>query len=203
MKEKIKSLCVFGSSVTWGTGDKKRGGWANRLQDYLSNQSKRGYTKLYNLGISNDTTSDILKRFQREALARRANGLIFFAGNNDASYKYKTGVFRIPLSQFEKNLEEIIKRGKKITRNIIFICTRNFDETKTIPVSWADDCFTNKNMKRYNQKIKEVCKRNKVLFLDTGELKKDEFYDGLHPNKKGHEKIFQKVAKFLKKNKWI
>jgi len=101
-------------------------------------------------------------------------------------------------------LEEIIKRAKKITQNIIFIGFNHADESETTPVSWKDIYYKNENIKKYNGIMKETCEKNNVLFLDIFALLNNEnLEDGLHPNASSHEKIFTKVRDFLAKNKWI
>jgi len=80
---------------------------------------------------------------------------------------------------------------------------KNCDESKTKPVPWIDFYYTNENIKKYSEIMKDVCQRNNILFLDVGLLNNKDFDDGLHPNATGHEKIFIKVRDFLIANKWI
>jgi len=50
----------------------------------------------------------------------------------------------------------------------------------------------------YNNKIKEICEKNNLRYIDLSDLMENsDFEDGLHPNSKGHEKIFQKIKEFL------
>ena len=80
---------------------------------------------------------------------------------------------------------------------------KNSDESKTMPVPWIDFYYTNENIKKYGEIMKDVCQKNNILFLDLDPLDNEDFDDGLHPNSIGHEKIFVKVRDFLKTNKWI
>ncbi len=75
---------------------------------------------------------------------------------------------------------------------------KNCDETKTMPVSWIDICYSNKNIQKYSKIMEEVCAENEVPFLDIDLLDDDDFDDGLHPNAQGHEKIFLQVKMLLK-----
>ena len=61
-------LTVFGDSITFGKGDSLEGGWCGRLKKYFENMG--GNHRLYNLGISGNTTEDLLERFDIEAKAR-------------------------------------------------------------------------------------------------------------------------------------
>ena len=112
-------------------------------------------------------------------------------------------MFFISIEDFKQNIESIILKAKKITSNIIFLDLKNCDETKTMPVSWDDIWYTNENLKMYNQVMHEICEKHQVVYLDLEALSVDEFEDGLHPNTRGHEKIFFTVREFLINQKWI
>ncbi|WKZ26558.1 MAG: GDSL-type esterase/lipase family protein [Candidatus Paceibacterota bacterium] len=199
----MNSICIFGDSTAWGAWDMKKGGWANRLWLYAGKKTD-GECEIYNLSISGGTTETILERFESEAKIREADALIFQSGGNDSYLKGKNGPNQIPVDQFRKNLQEIIRKAKNITPNIIFIGFKNVDETKTMPVSWKDIYYVNAEIKKYDEIMKDVCKENNIPYLDIfGLLKNEDFEDGLHPNTLGHKKIFEKVKNFLEENKWI
>jgi lysophospholipase L1-like esterase len=201
--KKPTSICIFGDSTAWGAWDMEKGGWVNRLW-FETAERTDGECEIYNLSISGGTTQTILDRFESEAKIREADGLIFQSGGNDSYLKEKNGANQIPIEKFEENLIKIINRAKKITENIIFIGFKNVDESKTTPVSWKDIYYVNSEIKKYNDKMKEVCEKNNVLFLDIfGLLNKQDFEDGLHPNASGHEKIFAQVKDFLINQNWI
>ncbi len=201
--KKIESICVFGDSTAWGAWDMEKGGWVNRLWFYI-NEKTNGETEIYNLSISGGTTETILERFESEAKIREADALIFQSGGNDSCLKSKNGPNQIPIDQFRKNIEEIIKKTRDITPNIIFIGFKNVNEAKTAPVSREDIYYVNTEIKKYNEVMKIVCEKNDILYLNIfGLLNNEDFEDGLHPNSVGHEKIFTKVKDFLMENKWI
>lgn len=196
-----KNICIFGDSIASGFYDLEMGGWVNRLWLFIIKQNIDN--DLYNLSISGGTTDTILTRFESEAKLRRPNILIFQTGGNDAAYE-KEGENWVASEKFESNIEEIIKRAKKITDKIIFIGVNNVDELKTMPVSWINLYYKNENIKKYNEIMESICERENVFFADIfGRLKKEDLYDGLHPNAAGHQKIFEIVKDFLIKNKII
>src|SRR3989338_10531554 len=135
--KKPESICIFGDSTAWGAWDMEKGGWVNRLWLHVAKRDE-DYVEIYNLSISGGTTQTILDRFESEAKIREADGLIFQSGGNDSYLKGEDGPNQISLDRFRKNIEEIIKRAKKISDNIIFIGFKNVDESKTTPVSWKD-----------------------------------------------------------------
>ncbi|MBI2635633.1 MAG: hypothetical protein HYW79_03810 [Parcubacteria group bacterium] len=200
---KPKSICIFGDSTAWGAWDLEKGGWVNRLWFHVAKRDGDEYVEVYNCSISGGTTKTILERFENEAKIREADALIFQTGGNDASYENKPGNYLVTPEKFRENLEEIIKRAKKITNNVVFVDLKNCDESKTMPVPWIDIYYTNENIKKYSEIMKEVCNKNNILFLDIKLLENEDFDDGLHPNASGHEKVFVQVKDFLIKNQWI
>lgn len=198
---KPESICIFGDSTAWGAWDIEKGGWVNRL--WLDASNKEDYVEIYNLSISGGTTKTILERFENEAKVRKADALLFQTGGNDASYQNDPNSPLVSPEKFRANIQEIITRAKKITDHIIFMDLKNCDESKTMPVSWAEFYYTNELFEKYNAIMGEVCKENDVLFLNLGLLDNEDFDDGLHPNEKGHIKIYEKVKEFLITNNWI
>ena len=200
---KIESICIFGDSTAWGAWDMEKGGWVNRLWLYTGEKTD-GNCEIYNLSISGGTTQTILERFESEAKIRQADGLIFQSGGNDSYLRGKNGPNKIPLEKFRSNLEEIIRRAKGITQNIIFVGFKNVDESKTTPVSWKDIHYVNAEIKKYDEIMREVCEEYNIPYLDIfGLLDVTDFEDGLHPNSVGHEKIYARVKAFLEGNKWM
>lgn len=193
-----KYICVFGDSTAWGAWDMEKGGWVNRLWLHIGKRSPdEDYIELYNCSVSGGTTETILEQFESEAKIRNATTLIFQTGGNDASYQATPDNFLVSEEKFKKNIEEVIRRARKITDNIVFTDLKNCDESKTMPVPWIDIFYKNENIKKYSKIMEEVCREQNVLFLDVPDLEKDEFEDGLHPNEKGHKKIFEVVKDFL------
>lgn len=200
MKQPEK-ICLFGDSTPWGAWDFEKGGWVNRLWLYLGKRENE-YTELYNLSTPGGGTDLILKRFENEAKVRKADALIFQSGGNDAS-RIDGGNNRVSPEQFEKNLNEIIDRAKKITSNIIFLGFKNCDETKTAPVYWDNIHYLNADLSAYDLILRRVCEDRGILYCDITDLPMEDFEDGIHPNANGHEKIFAQVREFLKQHGWI
>jgi lysophospholipase L1-like esterase len=198
-------ILVFGDSIVYGSGD-KQGGWVQRLRAFL----ERKYSEepfVYNLGIPGATTKEILKGFEfefRQRWYKTGNTLIFEIGSNDSAFlKSNKGKEWISPMQFERNIKEIIKRAKKTTKKIFFIGLTPVDESKTKPIPWDKNVnYENKNIEEYNKIINAICKKEKVPFIEIlGKFKKHDYKkllsDGVHPNEKGHELIFQEIKKSI------
>src|SRR3990167_3090939 len=182
------NILIFGDSITWGAYDPEQGGWATRLRNYF--EAKDNDTDVYNLGISGDTTADLLNRIEIEAKSREPNLIIFAIGINDAQFIHSTNGLRVSLDEFQQNLTKLLSIAKKFTGKIVFVGLTKVDESKTTPIPWnTNKSYTNENIKRLDTVIEKFCEENKLKFISmdifvwNGDL-----IDGLHPNTKWHIK---------------
>jgi|SRR3989344_76028 len=190
-------ILIFGDSITWGAVDSENMGWGNLLQRYLYSSSE-GDISVYNLGISGDTTDDLLKRFRAECEARKTDEglrIIFAIGTNDSRYINTKDNPEVAEEKFVKNLEYLIRSAREFTDEIVFIGLTDVDESKTIPIPWSPTKnYTSENIRKYSSVIKSTCERQRIPFIDmSGVVSREEMPDGLHPNTEGHKKIFEKV----------
>lgn len=201
-----KIINIFGDSIVYA-GYVDGGGWADRLTNYLEKNNAEEMV-IYNLGIPGDTTDGLLKRFKIENEVRFPDVIIITIGINDSKYINDISVPLVSLEKFENNLLEIIKQARKFTQEIIFTGLTKVDESKSMPVFFdgenTNTFFVQKNISIYDSKIKEICERNDLPFIEMLDLLgNNDLEDGLHPNSKGHEKMFLRVKDFLVENKIV
>lgn len=198
-----KNICIFGDSDTWGAWDRERGGWVARLRSYLEMNNYGVY--IYNCAVSGDTTDDLLKRFRVESEARDPDILMFAIGVNDSSFNASKDKPTVALEKFRENLQKLASLAKEFTSDIIFIGLWHLDEAKTMPVPWDSSAYYDQeNVDRYDLTIREFCEKNDLAYIYMGDLLQgDDLEDGLHPNPRGHEKIFQRIKDFLIENKLV
>ncbi len=211
----MTQVLIFGDSITYGAYDSELGGWVDRLKAFLFGKRSAEHYFVYNLGVSGDTTTEILERLEFETRQRvyendfKNTVFVFSIGVNDSSWMQSKNNHRVLPEEFKENLNEIVKLAKKFSSKIAFIGAIPADESKTIPVPWATDIsYKNYFIRQYNEITKSVCKDNKIPFLDLFEEFISTDYkklldDGLHPNSGGHKRIFELVKRFLIKNKLI
>jgi lysophospholipase L1-like esterase len=203
-------VLVFGDSVAWGEYDKEFGGWVNRLRTDL--MLPRAFNQVYNLSVSGKSSEDVLNIFENscqyilKCKHKKDAVVIISAGMNDCQYLKSQDNLKIPPIQFKKNLKLMIKIAQKYASHIIFLGLYPIDESKLNPIPWSTDKFCkNNNIKVYDKILKEEAQKNKIHFisiyneLDSGLMAED----GLHPNAKGHKKIYTIIKDRLKKEGMI
>lgn len=204
---------IFGDSITYGAWDKE-GGWVSRLRKFLDEKNLSHsdfYYLIYNLGASGNYSEDLLKRFEFETKQRIKENeetiFIFAIGVNDSQILHSKQRNRIPIEKSGKNIQKLINLARKFSSKIIFVGLTPADESKTTPILWDTDIFyKNEFIQKYDKAVKSICKENKVYFIEVFYKFKEINYknlleDGLHPNSRGHKKIFEIVKKFLIENK--
>lgn len=190
------NICIFGDSIVWGAADSEKGGWVERLKiDFAEHYD----AIIYNLGISGETTEELLERVEDESRVREPNIMIFAIGINDSQFIPSTNSNRISVDNFKINLEKLYNIAKKFTSKIIFVGLTLVDEVKTTPIPWdTNKTYINENIKQFDQCIKVFCSEKNLKFIEMNNvLKSEDLADGLHPNSRGHEKIFHKIKSSL------
>ena len=208
-------ILIFGDSITCGYWDLK-GGWVQQLKEKIDKKSlsfpKDFYYNLYNLSIDGNTTIELLKRFEFETKQRLINEetiFIFDIGVNDSAFVHSKNDSWIPLEEFKKNIQKLIKLSKNYSSKIIFIGFIPVEESKVDPMPWdKDKSYKNEYIQKYNEIIKQVCEENNIHFIEIfDEFQKANYKklleDGVHPNSEGHQKIFEIVRDFLVEKKII
>jgi len=204
-------ILIFGDSIIYGAWDTMRGGWADRLRTFCMEKELKNPEfdySVYNLGISGDTSEDVLKRLENEINCRVWENeeiiIIFAIGINDSCFVKSKNIFLSTENSFKKNIQKLIKLSKKYSSKIIFVGLTPVEESKTNPISWSTTgkSYKNKYIKNYDNIMKLVCQENDIYFIDMlKELSKIDYKklleDGGHPNSKGHQKMFEVVRDFL------
>lgn len=215
-----KEIFVFGDSIVYGFFD-LTGGWVQRLrvfidQDNIKRVRETGISAksnlVYQLGRSGNRSVKVLQRFESEVekrtIKRKETIIIFQIGINDSEFINLSDQNKVSLEDFSKNIQKTVDRSRKFTSKIVFVGLTPIDESRVDPIPWVPEhSYKNKEIQKYNQKIKEICEKNKVYFIELFDEIFDErielLEDGVHPNSEGHEKIFQIVKKYLIKNEII
>jgi lysophospholipase L1-like esterase len=196
-----KRIMVIGSSSAEGKVDPLYGGFAGRLRAWHEGFDQHNH--VFNLGVSGDTTAEILARLLPEAQARKPQLILVQHGLNDTARKGGNQASpRIGIDGFKSNVEEIITQARSIA-DAAFISVYPLDDRRTSPVAWADKYYLLDDAKRYSTAAKDICAHRQVPYLDIFSQWMERDYmdylhtDGLHANARGHELIFNALEEFL------
>lgn len=184
---------IWGDSITFGAGDSEGLGWVGRLRNQLFLNDA---VSVYNRGICGDTSEDILKRFKVEAESIEPDKIIFAVGTNDSKYPEGKDLNNVDLSQFESNINQLIKQAREFTQDISFVgLIKAKEEVKTERGS----TFINRDIRKYNDCLKSICQKNNLSFVDIFEVidSNGDLYDIVHPNKEGYDKMYKTISASL------
>lgn len=153
-------IFVFGDSVAYGVGDEELGGWVNRLRLYLEAREKNSVINVFNLSISGETSGETLARFEFECKIRykedKQTVIVFAIGINDT--QIVSGIDRVTLTQFEKNMRNLIGKGREISERILVVGLTGVEETKVTPVFWnAQKNYFNNRIISFDKKLENLC----------------------------------------------
>lgn len=197
------NILIFGDSIAAGRRVEKIKSWPSLLAQFLDTKDK-DFTFVHNLSIPSESTNEVIKRFSIEAEDRCKKvypndhtSIVFAIGTNDTKCVDSRDNPVTRLEDFGKNIIFLIESANKHTNHVIFVGLTPVDEQKTMPID--DVYFLNKKIEKYNKTIKEACEKRGILFLDIAKEWSSFDYlnllsdDGIHPNEKGHQKIFERI----------
>ena len=188
------NICVLGDSIVYGAWDEEKHGYVNRLREDL--KENKQVENVYALGIPGETTAGLLKRLDSELTPRTPDTIIIGIGINDTIYIKNKQQESINIKEFISNISKIIAIATTYTNNILMLGLTNVIEERTTPILWNDnEIYFNDTIKKYDIALEDYCNMNKVQYLKLFDLlqQTDFFDDGIHPNERGHEKIYKAI----------
>lgn len=189
------NICIFGDSITWGSYDPDSGGWCNLLRNHLEKINPD--VSVYNLGICGDTSTTLLKRIAGEAARRDAGIIVIAIGTYDYSLVAPNNENWVSKVEYENNLKQILIASQNIAKRIIFMGLTPVDDSKTQPLPQSPEyTYLEREMVVYSGILKRFCESKGVEYIGLDNIiTSSDLSDGLHPNSKGHKKIFGRVKK--------
>jgi lysophospholipase L1-like esterase len=191
-------VLIFGDSITQGFWDIE-GGWVARLRKAYDQKAvvtdDYDQPTIFNLGVSGDSSGDVLARFENETKVRASEELAFVIaiGTNDS--RIKAGTNYSDSNRYKQNINEIFSLAKHYSDKILFVGLTPCVEERSNPVSWGDTGYTNGRIKEFDNTLREFCNENQIPFVEVfepfakAEAKAELLPDSLHPNDEGHQLI--------------
>lgn len=174
-------VAVIGDSIVHGGIDKEMGGWVARLKVLSDNQNRGDH--VFGLGLGGNNSGQILARTDSEIKARvgHVKNIIFSTGTNDMNME-------MPLDEYKKNLTQCGAIAAGYDKKVYFMGLHLRSDG-----DWSEKTAA------YDAVVKEVCNEGGYTYIPTHDLiAAEDMNDGVHPNGKGHQKICDRVAEFMK-----
>ena len=204
-------ILVFGDSIAFGRGESPRIGWTGRLKKYFEVQAF--HNCLYNLAISGDSSTKLLKRFETEVKSRVKYDhpkdkfiILISVGLNDSRGLGSLNKLETKPDKFKNNILKLIKIAKKYTKQVVIVGLTPIDESITNP--FENTYLINNRIQKYDEILKKSAQKNKIHYVNLFNIisklnYKKLLIDGIHPNKQGYEKIYKIIKDFLVRKKLI
>ncbi len=152
---------------------------------------------VYNRGISGDTTDRLLERLQENVLNISPKNVVLLIGTNDIGRG-------LPLSMTVENVSKIIESTKEKCPDINFILQAVYPINRHMRDKFEKR--SNEKIDLMNKEFVKLSEKYGCVWLDitdklkdeTGNLKKDFTYDGLHLNVKAYKIVAENVIPLLK-----
>ncbi|MFH1649753.1 MAG: GDSL-type esterase/lipase family protein [Candidatus Woesearchaeota archaeon] len=200
----MTDIFVFGDSISNGSWADP--GWADRIkndlvQNHISNSAY--LDTLINISAGGKNSSHILKFIQPVLQAHtdeHVDSIVIFAvGINDAArIDGKEGNW-VNKNESISNMKKMIEHAKQTTQHVLILDVTPVDESKTNPCSFAPDVsYKNSDILEYSKLLRTIAKETNCIFIPLFDEWKSREYtnyldDGLHPNREGHRRIYEKV----------
>lgn len=212
----MPQLFCFGDSITYGSRDFEQGGWATRLRSHLDRKRSSDpsfYSLSYVLGIPSETSSGLVKRFGTELACRISQRttekslIIIATGANDSALVPSTGQFMVSPETYRDNLSALLTEARRHTEDILFLNITPVIDSVTGSIPGKDKSRLNQYVEQFNAVLAQFCQSNDMSHIDVySEFMKYDLTtlfdaDGLHPNTRGHELLFNQVLPFV--NDWL
>lgn len=180
---------IWGDSVTYGACDNQALGWAGRLRKALPADDRY---HIYNFGICGQSSRDLLKRFQIEFEATLPEKVFFAVALNDSKYPLNTSISFVSLEEYKENMLKLIQLAKTHTKDITLIGPTCVGGHFKSP---RGSFFQDQEILKYRDALKEISHNLNISFIDLFDVldPKSDLEDGIHPNAKGYQKMFEAI----------
>ena len=201
----MKNYIIIGDSITYGIGDFETGGYASMFKKYIveKDDSLVCSNFVHIAGFPGATSKDILNKIDSilDGLGDKVfdNVVILSIGVNDVTYF--DGDFKKSKEIYRNNMTNIIRKITDRGYELILLgLTRiELDDSGYYNNSNIEDYETDLKIILDNDDVlKELSKDNGIKYIEMKDiLSKDDYIDGLHPNTKGHRKMFERIKDSL------
>lgn len=209
---KPKNILILGDSIASGYGVNQNEAYGYLLSEFYNYNYQ-------NLAKAGDTTSDLIEKLNKtdfESGVKESDIICISIGGNDFLSKYQElinlfnnnqeleilNLVKKILNQMSINLDKIIKRINEINPNSqIIIQTiytnplKEYTQNSKMLMNLVNSTFFEYNQKNENSFL--IADVNQVFEAQTSNIIQS---DKIHPNKSGHQLIFETISQIIKNN---
>lgn len=217
-------LCVWGDSIAKGVVyDEARGRYAVCRENCLMKLGREKGVHVSNYSVMGQTTQNGLDRMRPEQLQAGKVAVIEYGGNDcDLDWKAvsehpeQRQYGKVPLEQFARNITEMVRRVREAGMKPVLVTppplvaeryfawvSRDLNAASILKYL-GDVQAIYRWQAAYADKVKELAAKLNVKLVDVrssmleaGDLEEMMCLDGIHPNEKGHERIYEAVEPLL------
>ncbi|MEK7570789.1 MAG: SGNH/GDSL hydrolase family protein [Patescibacteria group bacterium] len=205
----MTQIFIFGASIVYGVGAEEAG-WADLIKRNIHNRmySKNGTGEkfeVYNFGNPDAKIEFILKTFEEQIENYGKDGkkiVVLSIGMNNAKAVGNPDNYVTKIDEYKNQLKKLFQQMKLKVDHVLCVGLTSVDEQKTTPKS-NGSYFRNQRIEQFNSTFREVCIEMGITFVDI--LSEQQvcgqaclYKDGVHPNQKGHQLIFEKIFPQIK-----
>jgi lysophospholipase L1-like esterase len=191
-----KEILILGDSIVCGAFDFFMGGWTRRLASYFKKENSS--FKVYSNGVIGNDTRKLINNFEKEIKNRKSYIIIFSIGINDT--QIVANQTRISIDEFKNNITTLCEKAKKVSSKIVFVGLNRINDIKAKSVWWnSKKTYKNEIIEKYDLILKAILGEKRIEYIEISDIFEDKtlLYDDIHPNARGHQKIFERVKKKL------
>ncbi len=223
---KLRGLSIWGDSIAKGVVfDEQRGRYAVCRDNCVSRLSRDAGVDVENFSVMGNTTEQGLRRMEGQPL-KPGNLAVIEFGGNDCDLDWAAACEhpeveqrgRVPLEAFGENLRAMVRRVREggmipalvtppplVAQRYFDWVSRKLDKARILNYL-GDVEHIYRWQERYALMIRRVAARENAMLLDVRDwfLSQARFtdlmcVDGIHPNARGHELLFERFSGLLQK----
>lgn len=209
----MKQFFLLGASSVYGVGG-ENGGWGELFKQHIHqkmygpNGEGEKY-EVFNFAKSGATVQFVLETFTEQIKNYGRDGeivCIISVGGNNSKAVNQPNNYVSTVEEYTQQMTSLINLLKQNSSQVVIVSNGFVDESKTNPKPSPFDnsksYFTNARRTQFQSTLMNLCNEMGVQFVDTDksieEWQANYLYDdGLHPNAKGHQLIFQSICNYL------
>jgi len=199
----MTGIICFGDSITRGENDVEKGGWVDRLKSFCMDcnikEDSNAYS-VYNLGISGESSLGFKSRFKGELFARNAgyDQTIITIGFGANDLAIQNGELMVSEQKYTAAIARCVEMAKSENTTIYLLSILPTMESEMLQRRKRNA----QDIRSYNEALKKIALDFDVCYIDIHtpfKRLKEELLggDGLHPNAKGHQFIFEMMKQKL------